>query len=126
MHEETRQKDRKYDSLEIRQIKDRQFIFREREIAEFAFLLVSGVVQLIKTKGEEDIVLATLEKGMLFGEIALVDNQNRMVSALAVGPVQVKVIPRDVLDKKMESMDPFARGFIRGLAQQVRGMAKFV
>jgi len=125
MPEETRQEDRKLDPLETRQIKDKQFIFRERENAESAFLLISGVVELIKSK-EEDIVLATLEKGMLFGEIALIDNQNRMVSARAVGPVQVKVIPRDVLDKKMEAMDPFARGFIRGLAQQVRGMAKLV
>lgn len=116
--------DRRDAQIETREIRDGQFIFRQREIGEIAFLLVTGEVQIIKTIGEEDVVLATLEKGTMFGEMALIDNMPRMASAKAIGHVQVKVITREMMDRKIAAMDPFARGLIRVLSQHVREMAK--
>lgn len=116
--------DRRDAQIETREIRDGQFIFRQREIGEIAFLLVQGEVQIIKTVDNEDIVLATLEKGTMFGEMALIDNMPRMASAKAIGNVQAKVITREMMDRKISAMDPFARGLIRVLSQHVREMAK--
>lgn len=116
--------DRRDAQIETREIRDGQFIFRQREIGEIAFLLVQGQVKIIKTVDEEDVVLATLDKGAMFGEMALIDNMPRMASAQAVGNVQVKVITREMMDRKIASVDPFARGLIRVLSQHVREMAK--
>ncbi len=116
--------DRRDIGIETREIKDKQYIFRQRETGEIAFLVASGTVEIVKTFEEGDVVLATLQKGEMFGEMALIDNMPRMASARAVGPVQVKIITREMMDKKIASLDPFARGLIRVLSQHVREMAK--
>lgn len=116
--------DRRDLTIESRDVKAGQFVFRQRETGEIAFLLVSGTVEIIKTIDNEDIVLATLEKGSMFGEMALIDNLPRMASARAVDNVRLKIITRDMMDRKIETMDTFARGLVRVLSQHVREMAK--
>lgn len=116
--------DRRDVTIETREVKDGQYVFRQRETGEIAFLLISGTVEIVKTIEDEDVVLATLEKGSMFGEMALIDNMPRMASARAVGHVQLKIITREMMDKKIATMDPFARGLIRVLSQHVREMAK--
>ena len=116
--------DRRDLTIETREVKDGQYIFRQRETGEIAFLLIAGSVEIIKTIDDQDVVLATLDKGSMFGEMALIDNLPRMASARAVGNVQLKVITREMMDRKIAAIDPFARGLIRVLSQHVREMAK--
>jgi CRP/FNR family transcriptional regulator, cyclic AMP receptor protein len=56
-------------------------------------------------------------------EMALIDEAPRMASARAVGNISLLVVPRDLMSRKIDQVDPFVRGLIRILMDHVRSMA---
>ena len=61
-----------------------EFVFREGESADFAYILKSGSVEILKTGIDGEIVLATLdEPNKIFGEMALIDGAPRSAGARA-------------------------------------------
>ena len=55
------------------------YIFREGEFGQTAFMIDSGTVELVKFTGDQQTVLTELEKGALFGEMAIIDGSNDSV-----------------------------------------------
>ena len=83
--------------VQRRSFNSNQFIFREHEKGDQAFVISEGRVEILKESPEGPRSLRVLEKGAMFGEMALIDDQPRMASAKAVdGPVELLEI-----DKKM-------------------------
>ena len=60
-------------------------IFEEGSVGKHMYVVVSGSVRIEKKTGGEVAVVATLGKGELFGEMALVDSLPRSASAVAAG-----------------------------------------
>jgi len=120
---DSRQGDRRGANIEIREIHDKQHIFRESEVGDLAFVVNSGTVEIVKFINDKEVVLGTVGKGGMFGEMALIDDKPRMASARAVGETTVMVISREMFNKKLSRMDPFARGLINILSDHVRRMS---
>ena len=59
-------------------------LFREGEVGDFAYQVVKGKIEVCKFNGDEYITFQFLEKGALFGEMALIDKQPRSAMARAV------------------------------------------
>ena len=98
-----------------------QVIFREHENGDVAYIIANGNVQIIKESDNGPKVLGVLEKGAMFGEMALIDNKPRMASAKAInGPVELLIVSKANFQKKMEQLDPFTRGLIKFMAEIVR------
>jgi len=104
------------------QLTDGQHIFRERETGDAAYVVLDGQVAIYKLTDKGEHILATLGKGAMFGEMALIDNQVRMASAKAVGPASILVVTRDAFVKRMTALDPFTRGLIKILADNIRSI----
>ena len=68
------------------------------------------------------IPLATVRKGELFGEMAVVDSSPRMATAFALEDTLVMVIPLDIMLDKMRKADPFIRAMISMLMNNLRGV----
>ena len=58
-----------------------EFVFREGETANYAYVLVEGNVEIVKSTGDGYLTLTTIEKGAIFGEMALIDGQPRSAGA---------------------------------------------
>ncbi|MBC8268461.1 MAG: cyclic nucleotide-binding domain-containing protein [Rhodospirillaceae bacterium] len=100
-------------------------IFKEGEDGNLAFVLQSGEVEIVKNAGEEhELVLATVGQGGIIGEMALLDNSNRMATARASQGGAAIVISRQMFEAKMKKADPFLRGLLNILADHVRRMSK--
>ena len=98
-----------------------QVIFREHENGDTAYIIANGQVQIVKESDNGPKVLGVLEKGAMFGEMALIDNKPRMASAKAInGPVELLIVSKANFQKKMEQLDPFTRGLIKFMAEIVR------
>jgi CRP/FNR family cyclic AMP-dependent transcriptional regulator len=97
-----------------------QKIFKEGDRGDRAYLIQDGTVEIVKN----GMPLATLSKGELFGEMALVDDQPRMASANAVTDVSVVVISRDVFREKLAKADPFIRGLLSIFVRNIRNLTR--
>lgn len=97
-----------------------QKVFKEGDRGDRAYLIQDGTVEIVKN----GIPLATLGKGELFGEMALVDDQPRMASATAVTDVSVVIISRDTFREKLAKADPFIRGLLNIFVRNIRNLTR--
>ncbi|MBI5165633.1 MAG: cyclic nucleotide-binding domain-containing protein [Magnetospirillum sp.] len=97
-----------------------QKIFNEGDSGDRAYLIQDGTVEIIKG----GITLATLGRGELFGEMALVDDQPRMASARAVTDLSVVIVSRDTFREKLSKADPFIRGLLNIFVRNIRNLTR--
>jgi CRP-like cAMP-binding protein len=97
-----------------------QKIFGEGETGDRAFLIQEGSVEITKN----GMVLATLGRGELFGEMALIDDKPRMASAKAETDVSVVIINRDSFREKLSKADPFIRGLLNIFVRNIRNLTR--
>ena len=107
--------------VELRQIKSGQYIFREGELGDIAFIVRAWTVGILKNNYAGEHVLGTVRKGGIFEEMALIDDQPRIASARAKdGNAEIMVITREMLEKKLSSMDPFVRTLANIMTSHIR------
>lgn len=102
------------DTTEIQTLYDTdQFIFREGDPGDCAYIIESGMVQVSLDKDGRKLIVATLTKGDILGEMAIIDQLPRTASARAVVPTTVTAIPLDYVSQKIEQSDSTVRMFLR-------------
>ena len=100
-----------------------EYIFREGEMGDTAFVLLDGKVQITRRVDDKVKPVGVVTIGGMFGEMALIDDAARMATAQAVGgSTEALVISRRLFEEKLESADPFLRALITILAKRVRPM----
>ena len=79
---------------------DGDVIFREGEASDAAYLVVSGVVQIVTGFGTpQQKAINVLGKGQYFGEMGAIDNCPRSATAVAKGNVDcVSVGPEEFME----------------------------
>ncbi len=89
-----------------RQIKPNTTIFTEKMPAESLYIIKSGNVMISVMAGEgEEKLLLRLGPGDFFGELALLQEESRMVSARSESAVELLVLTRKDFQALME-LDP--------------------
>ena len=97
-----------------------QVIFREGDPGEAAYLVESGSVGIFKTVEGEEIKLATMNSGELFGEMAIIDGSVRMAHAVALEDCVIVAIPRAGLESLLDKQTPMVRTLIQILVDNLR------
>ena len=95
-------------------------LFREGEVGDFAYQVVKGKIEVCKFNGDEYLTLSILEKGALFGEMALIDKQPRSAMARAVSETVVKEIDKDALLGFLKNSPQTAFNMMQQLASYAR------
>ncbi len=90
-----------------------EYIFREGDPGDCAYIIESGMVEVALDKDGRKLVMATLTKGDILGEMAIIDRLPRSASARAIVPTEVMAIPLDYVSQKIEQSDPTVRMFLR-------------
>ena len=96
------------------------YLFREGEFGQTAYLIDEGTIELVKFTGDQQTVLAELEKGALFGEMAIIENSARSASARAKTNCTLSIITEDKLKKHLSSSPNVALDMMRKLAGYAR------
>ncbi len=97
-----------------------EYIFREGDEADCAYIIESGSVQITIKKDGEDVTVAVLQPGDLFGEMAIIDGLPRSASAFAMEDCHLSVISKDILNQRVQTSDPIIRLLISILLQRIR------
>lgn len=96
------------------------WIFREGETGGYAYVLVSGDVEIVKSTAQGERVLVTVEKGALFGEMAIIDQGLRSAGARAASPVEVTEVDSQAFVNYISKNPSMAFNLMRRLSTNLR------
>ena len=96
-------------------------IFRENDEGNEMFIIIQGLVEIRKSTGPSSSkILTTLQKGDMFGEMAIIEKQPRSATAVAVQPTRVLVLNEKLYDSMVGSNPDFARKMNKVLSERIR------
>ena len=93
------------EDLKLRRFSRDGVILREGDPGKSFFLLARGMVEVSKKVSEENLVLARLSDGSVFGEMALVSNEPRSATVRALSHVDLLELERSDLEKEARQME---------------------
>lgn len=91
----------------------------EGEPGSCAYLIQSGSVEVYTENEGQEIRLAKLELGQIFGEMALIFDERRTASVRAVEDCNLIVITRQSFQAKLNKSDPTIKAIVQMLSQRV-------
>jgi len=95
-------------------------LFRENDRSRELYIIQTGKVKVFRKVGTREIELATLGKGAVLGEMALIDGKPRSASAKALEESSVILINADVFHKKIAGVPPWFLSIVRMTSQKIR------
>lgn len=97
-------------------------IFAEGDEGCEAYMVESGRVAIFKTVKQARVDLGEIEPGGLFGEMALIDDQPRMASAIAITDTACVVIGKERLSEQLAHAPKGVQVIIGALLGNIRLM----
>lgn len=102
-----------------RAYRDNEMIFCEHEPGKELFILQSGKVKISKIVNQNEVMLAVLQAGDIFGEMAILDNKPRSASAVAAGGVELLAINKANFEGMVKAQPQLATRLITLLSERI-------
>lgn len=99
---------------------DGEAIFEEGSTGKDIYFIVSGAIEISYGSNGERNVMATLEKGDFFGEMASLMNDVRSMTATAIGPVRLYQLTLDEMLRYMRNNPEIMRDIFARMARRMR------
>ncbi|MHA2501504.1 MAG: ATP-binding protein [Candidatus Kariarchaeaceae archaeon] len=93
--------------VETRHLTQGEYLFNEGDDGDEAFLIVKGQLEVIKSMGKRQVLLAVRDQGEVIGEISLFQDNTRTASIRARRDTELVVIDKEMLNE-MISRSPEA------------------
>ena len=102
-----------------RKFEDNAVIFCEHEPGKELYIIQSGKVRITKIINDNEVMLAVLNEGDIFGEMAILDNKPRSASAVAFGEVSVLAINKANFEGMVKAQPQLATKLITLLSERI-------
>lgn len=110
--------------LERKTFQEGDVLFKEGDDGSHALIIQTGEVQILLNADKDDeTILANVGPGGIIGEMALLDQRNRMATARANTGGAAIIVSNQVFNIKMQKADPFIRGLLLILADRARQLS---
>jgi CRP-like cAMP-binding protein len=107
-------------------LRKRELLFVEGDKAHALYLCIRGSIQLFKTSAEgQEVVIKVIRPGELFAEAILFEMNRYPVSAVALEPSQVYLLPKAQFHCLLENSD-FRSDFLANLMGRLRYLTEQV
>ena len=101
-------------------LKKGDVLFREGEASESMYVIKSGKIAIMKTKGSSEILLAELGAGDMLGEMAFFDNKPRSAGAKAMVNSEVIELPFKALNAQFKTFPEWLKAIMRTVNTHLR------
>ncbi|KIL99618.1 cAMP-binding protein [Paramagnetospirillum magnetotacticum MS-1] len=101
-----------------------QIIFNEGDPGDMAYVVESGKVAIFKTVGGQKVKLGQIGTNGVFGEMALIDNEPRMASAMAAEDTVCLMIPMAALKAQIGKTPDLVILVLETLLHDIRKMGR--
>jgi CRP-like cAMP-binding protein len=108
-------------SFPVKIFEANQKIFDENDVAETAYILRSGAVDIrVGTLSDSPSVLTTIKVGDVFGELALLEERNHHAAAVTTERSEVLEIPRRDFLNRLGASDLVMKTVVVHLSRRLR------
>jgi CRP/FNR family cyclic AMP-dependent transcriptional regulator len=107
-------------STEIKPLPKDQYLFREGDIADALYILKSGKLLVLKSKGSAEISIAEIKPGEMIGELAFFDSKPRSASIKAAVDSEVVFLPIKNLQSQFQNFPEWAKALMRSISLRLR------
>ncbi|MGC8964213.1 MAG: cyclic nucleotide-binding domain-containing protein [Brevinematia bacterium] len=107
------------ESKSIERYHDNQVIFCEHEYGEKAYVILKGNVRITKFVNGNEVLLAVLKEGDVFGEMAILENRPRSATATAVGETELLYIKKENFEMMVHTNPDIATKIIELLSDRI-------
>jgi CRP/FNR family transcriptional regulator, cyclic AMP receptor protein len=105
----------------VRFLETGDIIFREEEEGSEMYVIIQGSVEIRKATGSTSSkTLTTLQRGDLFGEMAIIEKKPRSATAVALEPTKLLVLNEKLYESMLGTNPDFARKMNRLLSERIR------
>jgi CRP-like cAMP-binding protein len=105
-------------------IKDGETIVEEGTWAFYAYILKSGKAKVLKNINDRPVLIRTLSKGDVFGEMSFLGGMRRTASVVADGDVEVEMISKDAFMDALDQLPQDARAKLNTLLSDLTGVTE--
>lgn len=97
-----------------------EYIFREGDISQSIFYILSGRVRMEKSAGQVKKVLAEIGPGEYFGEMAALIHAPRSASALSLEESHIAIVNGDTLRSLLRDSDDVSLSMLKEFSNRIR------
>lgn len=98
---------------------DNQVIFCEHEYGDKAYVILKGNVRITKFVNGNEVLLAVLKEGDIFGEMAVLENKPRSATATAVGETELLYVKKENFETMVHTKPEIATKIIELLSDRI-------
>lgn len=96
------------------------YILREFDVADCAYIVMQGEVGIFKQGPNETIIpLGIIKAGEYLGELGVVSGQNRTAEAIALTSVTAVKITKEVLDLELSKAPSWISALLIGMSERL-------
>jgi CRP/FNR family transcriptional regulator, cyclic AMP receptor protein len=103
-----------------KQFKANEILFRQGDPSDFALLIHSGSVDVLREVGNDAIVLGTVREGEFVGEMGVLEGRRRSATVRAASPVEAEVIERQAFLDRVSDDPELARKLLVRMSTRLR------
>ncbi len=107
-----------------REYKPGQVIFKDGDPGQTMFIILEGKVEITKLLGDQKTILATLDKGSIFGEMAIIDREPRSATATTVSDTMMLEISREMFHDRLNKVPAWMQSFFAILVDRLRSATR--
>jgi CRP-like cAMP-binding protein len=107
--------------------KDGDLIVRQGDVGDCMFTLQEGQLEvLVQHEGRGEMRVAVMEKGAIFGEMAIFEKEVRSATVRAVGEARVLTIDRKSFLRRVQEDPTLAFNLVKMMSQRIRRLTRDV
>lgn len=95
-----------------------EILFKEGESGDFAFIILSGTLEVSRVSDGDKIVLAYLQREEIGGELALFTNEPRSATITATEETTINLLSRESVQNELIKLSPWVQNMIYGLSKR--------
>ena len=92
-----------------------EVLFEEGSAGDRAYVVEQGKLEVTKTSGGRDVLLAVRQTGEVFGELALIEEAPRMATVRARTPARLMIISKEHLDELLDRSPAAFRALLQAI-----------
>jgi len=102
-------------------LEEGDILFKESEKGSFICFISEGELDVIKTSetNEEDVILATLNKGQSIGEMSIIDNYPRSATVKAKTKALLYILSKSAFDMILERHPRIGIKLLKGISKML-------